>query len=506
MKKVFIGLIIVFYTLNLFAQQPDWIDFNTRKLRYSDREYLSTFLWNDIDKKENAAEKIEQLKLSASSELSSMVRTQINSTTTLQTIEENQQVNEYFKQASTSYTDLTLTGLKYESYHDAKKNKIYVLAYVKRQGLISYYKAELNNKLNKLKVEVEKAKLLESSNNKTEAYKVFSSLNVAISEIESVHSLLITFGVNSTDELDFDRFQNLKSEIQKGIVSLSNSDSKNINDAVYHISHNLGNQIQNKNIPIRLSYFSYQDSRMTSPFSKRLYQSFKKHLVNSEGFKISAAKDSEDKMEYVLKGTYWEEGNNIRISASLVDMKTQQTLAAFDNVLAKNVLESSGIQYKPENFEDAYARMQQFSKDEIIGGGMKAKVWTNHGDENVLYAENDTMNLYVRVNRASYLRVIYYLADGSKVLLLDNYYIDAEKVNKVYEIPDKFVCAPPFGVESLQLLAQTKPFEALSTTEEYGYQFINDDTEEVLRQSRGFKRVQNEDLKAESRLIITTMK
>ena len=89
---------------------------------------------------------------------------------------------------------------------------------------------------------------------------------------------------------------------------------------------------------------------------------------------------------------------------------------------------------------------------------------------------------------------------------MDDYYIGSDKVNKVVQIPESFICAEPFGIESLVLNGQTSPFEKLSTTKRDGYIFIENEVKEIVAQSRGFKRVSNETLNGEKRLIINTVK
>jgi hypothetical protein len=137
---------------------------------------------------------------------------------------------------------------------------------------------------------------------------------------------------------------------------------------------------------------------------------------------------------------------------------------------------------------------------------MQLDVWTNKGNDSPIFEENDTLLFYVRVSHPSYLRIINHYADGTKVLLVDNMYLGSDKVNKVVKIPAMFQCAPPFGIEILQANAQTVEFSPLHTERESGYDFIIDDLSGILGNTRGFKRISNEDLKAEKRIIVTTMK
>jgi len=103
--------------------------------------------------------------------------------------------------------------------------------------------------------------------------------------------------------------------------------------------------------------------------------------------------------------------------------------------------------------------------------------------------------------------MIYHLADNQSVLLMDNYYVAAHMANKVIELPDEFECAEPFGVETLQVNAQTEPFAALRTRDIDGYQFIDESLSDILIGTRGLKKVSQKPIdKAEKRVIFTTMK
>ena len=135
------------------------------------------------------------------------------------------------------------------------------------------------------------------------------------------------------------------------------------------------------------------------------------------------------------------------------------------------------------------------------------EIWTNKGDDNLLYTEGEKLKFYVRANKECYLRIVYHLADGQSVLMLDNYYIAENMTNKVVEIPFEFECAEPFGIETLQANAQTVEFQKLLTTRNDGYDFIDESLNDVLLNTRGFKKVVSKDVqKAEKRLIFTTMK
>jgi hypothetical protein len=512
MKKLSIILFIVMFFLSpVFSQQPNWIDFSYRKMKYPDREYLTSFIWNEADRKDNPAEKMEELKESARNEISSSLRVRVKSMTVSNVVEANEQLNKYFKQATSAYTDIELSGLKYNTYYDKRKDKVYVMGYVKKSALIDYYRNRCRQKLSKTEELINKAKSYQEKGTQAEAYKIYLKAGQTIKNIESFHSVLVGLQVTDPEKLYLDKTNHYKETIDDETISIKQASNSSMDDLAYFIADNLKKQIENPEKSIQVVYFTYGETQMTSPFSRRLLHQLKKELITTAGYHVKTINNTgkpgeKNTVGLLLTGSYWEEGSDLKVSAVLKDIQNGNIVAAVDDRLSQAVLADQNISFKPANFKEAYSRMQAFRKDEVIDGGMNAEVWTNKGQNNLLYAENDTMRLYVRVNKPAYIRVIYYLADGSKVLLLDNYYIGKDKVNKVYEIPDKFVCAPPFGVETLQLSARTKPFEDLQTHKQYGYTFIEGDVGTILKNIRGFKRVKNEDMKAEARLTITTMK
>ena len=237
----------------------------------------------------------------------------------------------------------------------------------------------------------------------------------------------------------------------------------------------------------------------------------KQKLIYDAGYNISAedgynsGKDSITAGYYSLSGTYWEADSNLKIIAVLTDQEEVKSVASVEALLPVIWLRNNDISYKPENFDQAYSEMIKLSKDEITGGGMYIDIWTNKGKENLVYAKGEKLKLFVRANQKCYLRFIYHMADGSKILLLDNYYIGWDLANKTVEIPREFECTDPYGVETLQLVAQTDKFPPLNIKERYGFSFIVDDLDDILRNIRGFKPVSDENLKAEKRLVFTTV-
>jgi hypothetical protein len=328
-------------------------------------------------------------------------------------------------------------------------------------------------------------------------------------EVEESQSLLYALKPSiSEGELMLTAFNQLKTEVETLKAKLQTTIAPNIAEAARMLAFILADQMGANVKQVRLLNLSYQDTRMGSSFSRRFSKELEQQLQLEA--KVSVVSDvndpSQGQVPNFITGTYWEEDNTLKIIVVVKNQQTNKTLASAETKLELSWLTQNNLNYKPENFQEAYSNMKAFKTDEVTGGGLIADIWTNKGDENLIYAEGDRMKLFVRVNLECYIRVIYHLADGSRALLVDNYYVSSDKVNMVYELPYDFECAEPFGVETLQLNAQTKEFENLNVTNQDGYDYINDGLNAILVNTRGMKKVTTDILKAEKRVVITTMK
>jgi hypothetical protein len=500
MKKLISLSSLLLIIIASFAQTPEWIDFEKRK-QLSATLYYTAFVENEYERKDNPQALLEEMKNKASLQLSSSIKVTVQGLTTNIISETEKEYQSYFQQAATSYTNVELVGLKYETYNDEKNRKLYVLAKVKKRELNDYYLKQLNQKIAAVDQEITKAEKLIKASNQTEAQKSYTKAESLVRECESFQSLLMAMGKSGADEIGIEKVKQFNKRLGDIQLALKSSTNRSVADLGNFLGEALANEIPTKS-KLKISYITYGDTKMPSIFSRRFADALTQAIGKKGNFTIV---DKPDKNTILIKGTYWETGDNLRISL-IAQNEKGSVLAAASDIISKSQLQSDNISYKAENFQDAYQRQQAFRKDEVVSSDMVAEVWTNKGAENLLFEEGDIMKLFLRVNMPAYVRVIYYMADGSKVMLLDNYYIDQTKVNKVIEIPDEFECAEPFGFETMQILAQTKAFSPLVTEKKYGYDFIVQETKQIVANTRGFKKVENKDKSAEMRLNFTTVK
>ncbi len=493
---------------------PKWTKYENREAMYPEDSYLRGFSSEINYNEESTIDLLEKCKDNAKKTLSESIRVSIKSFTVSgvenKNTGESVETVEYIKHSSVSCSNVQLAGLKSETFYNKKKKTAFAFVYVKISDLISYYKKKISTELQKIS---QIHQLAESSKASGQAQKALPKLLECMPifrEIEEAQSIMAALNVRDENSLQTKETLNLKSKIDKSISSLQNSVNSNISDLAYFIANGLKTQNPDLKGTISLSSFTYQDTKMGSPFAKRLYSELERQLANNPNLELVnndvAMGKTPKSYKYIITGTYWAESDNLKIIVVVRDLKTAKVVASIESKISKEYCTNNSINFLPQNFILASTQNKIFSKNEIVGGDLKLEVWTNKGQDNLLYSENDTLKIYIRVNKECYVRCVYHMADSSSVLLLDNYYIGTDKVNKLYQIPDEFVCSEPYGIEVMQVNAQTEKFDPLLTKEQYGYNFITENLGTIVEKTRGFKRVKKTKIsRAEQRLMLTTM-
>jgi hypothetical protein len=84
-------------------------------------------------------------------------------------------------------------------------------------------------------------------------------------------------------------------------------------------------------------------------------------------------------------------------------------------------------------------------------------VWLS--DEDHIIYEGETYKIFYKATQPCYLRILYENAQGNTKILLDNYQVSEFEINDTQEIPENFICTPPFGKEKIIIIAQKTPFD-----------------------------------------------
>jgi len=484
-----------------FPQSPSWLDFDQRKASYPDVEYFTGFGMAKLTKGESHEDNLKAAESYAQQELIESIQVTVQSVAVHELSEQNREIRESYRQAVASFSKVSLPGIEDETWYDKKKKTAYAFAWVNKIELADYYQDQLNLNAAQLETKLQEAKQLFTSSQKQKALEAYQACFPILRHMEEAIAMLITIGIDPGGKLP----GAYETEISASISKISQNTNLTLDEICQLLAGSIQTQLGKNEHTMRLVPFTYQDTRMASELSARFGTLFESKLVTG-GLKVSVMGIEGKQHPLLLTGTYWDDGDYLKFIASVKELSTGTTLASAENRIPKSRLTDAGISWKPENFEEAMARMKIFSEDEIIGGGLLLDIWTDRGSDNLLYKEGEMMKLYVKVNHECNLRFIYYFADDTRTLLVPgDYFIDSDLVNRVVQIPISFECAPPFGVETLQVIAQTDPLPLLVTFESDGYYFISEDVQSILKNVRGFKRSNNQQLFAEKRLVITTI-
>ena len=293
--------------------------------------------------------------------------------------------------------------------------------------------------------------------------------------------------------------------VREAVAKLIHRPLNTIDDLAWFLVYQLKEQAEQKdsgNVQIVVTPLVYQDTKMGSSFSRYFNQLIEQKMSEITRWNVVRQGVS----QFVFSGSYWEQQNNVRFIVSVRSSIDGRIIASAEATVPANVIASEHKSITPENYKTALIDQKIFASGETAGGGLTVEAWTNKETLGNLFTEGEKMKVTVRVNMPCYIRFIYHMADGKRVLLYNEYYLDASKVNIAYEIPQEFECSAPFGSEVLQIFARTDKYESVQTKNVGGYEYLNDDLKSFVINTRGMKAAKLKTMQSEIRINISTMK
>jgi len=131
---------------------------------------------------------------------------------------------------------------------------------------------------------------------------------------------------------------------------------------------------------------------------------------------------------------------------------------------------------------------------------LSIELWTDKGKKPV-YKDGDEISIYFRVTKPCYVRLIYRMADGSAILLENNYIVSEKDINKKLSTPTQFIVGEPFGYELLTAFAQCEPFAKLKIKYDKNNIIATDNVELAYKESQEGKYKLNDFAKAELKFV-----
>ncbi|MGD1891203.1 MAG: hypothetical protein ACFB15_11495 [Cyclobacteriaceae bacterium] len=501
----------VFICCWLFATtlwaQPDWVTGKGNSARFPNAKYLTGLgiaTWHKDSSKEAIA---RQAYAAAQKALIEQVRVRIQSTSESFKQQADQSFSASYQALVTANSQLEVVGLQKETYHDRKEKLFYTWVYALRDDVITSYQRKLALSNEQLQDRFAQAQRYADSNMKAEAEQQLLQCRTLLTQQAPWQAVLHSLQPSVTPTEPSVTL----AKIENALHQLISEDANSLDDLAYELVYQLKQSLEQPLQRVVVSPPLYRASEMASTFSYFFRDRLEQELIQYADWQTMRLDDVQfnngsPTMRYPLRGTYEVLGDQLHISFFVKDVFAQQVISMATARLDVGVIESAQLAYLPVRYEENQAEQQLMAAQEVSDTGIDLEVWTNKGEDALVFSEGERMNIYFRVNMPCHVRFVYHLADGQRVHFFDQY-LEESQVGKVQEVPYDFICdctGAPCGIETLQINAQETAFVPLATHDVGGYRFITEDLSSVLQKNRGMK--QDESMyRAERRLVITTM-
>ena len=496
-KKLFSFLIIailIFSALSAVAVVPDWVKNFDSSEKYPVNLYLTGFGVATGD----VSEATEIAQESAKGEISRTIVASIKSLISAVKEEKSEQYSQELSsilQSSTSLQDIM--GLQGDKFVEGDKGNstVYAVVYASRDDLKSIYSQERQDLIQQINEIITDAQSYESKSETMDAVSKYLSLYPLYERQKKAKMVLLAVSESNSIKDAFDEMDAAtqgtiplmnQAEVANKIDQILSESLSSLSDVARAVVMRLAKQITMPTGKILVVPLTYQDTKMGSSYASHFKAELEDQIVQLANWKVAeqaqsfSPKSSQimrdlakgSGAELLLSGTYWENGDEVKIIVNICDINSGKLLAGTELKFDPKIL-TEGLSLKPENYESALVAQEAFGQQEIVSSQLQVEAWTNKGSENLIYTAGDMMKVFIRVNREAHVRLLYILADGRWTMLYNDLYIDNSKANQAVEISGEFECAPPFGAEMLVVIARTEEFEPLEMIEEDGYQFIN---------------------------------
>jgi hypothetical protein len=170
----------------------------------------------------------------------------------------------------------------------------------------------------------------------------------------------------------------------------------------------------------------------------------------------------------ILYGSYWLEGERIRLDIQLLDLTTGKQFTTVGYVSQKAI--PKNIQIQPENFQQAVVAWKELASGKK--SEFEVKVWVDKSNAST-YTVGEHLRIHFKAEKDCYVKLYHVDARGTVQLIFPN---NEDKDNEikagvVYTIPQKgkpVVITEPLGTEFIKAIASTAPMKAENAFEPLG--------------------------------------
>jgi len=287
-------------------------------------------------------------------------------------------------------------------------------------------------------------------------------------------------------------------------------------DGIQAVSRTLASQLPAGVVKkVSIETLTYEGKNVVNDFSHEVTGYLKTSLSQrAPGMEVAViAKSRSFEPVMTLRGSYEKVGNFLKIATQFYDSQDRPVGRAAQSEVPWINIRNAEVVPPTEQMEVAATIREVTAPTPVTQpasgspAALRFEMTTNKGDGPQSFSEKDTMTVKVRANKACVVRLVYRDAENNIVLLRSqDFAISDYQVDRWVELPDTFVCSPPyFGIELLWGFATTGFFSALHTRKEGGFTFIKDDLKTIKTASSDPKSMKNIGVSvAEKSIQITT--
>ena len=447
----------------------------------------------------NARERLAEAENDALAALSRSIRTHVTSEFETLRREDPEKYEEITQVHNSATSMIEVSGVEPVLVHHEGET-LRALAYVRRDEAQRVHYELADALAQEIHDKMQAAGRLAQANDRQGALKAYADAYPLLARLEDALAVLLVVGA-PPPEIPFSR-----AELEERVAEVEKAEVHSLDDAAQVLlarldrSGSLGSRVQAR-------AFTYARSDFGSPFSHHFHQLMTSKLGNRavewtgsfkpKGIDYALEVGRQSGATAALFGTYQEVGDAVHVYARAVDVNTGARVAAADVAIPKTLVVQANLDVRPGNFLQALADSGTIADGEILSGVLRLELWTDHGAEGLLFQSDDVYHVYVRASRACTIRLLYHLADGSRVVMHEDYPIGSHMVNQGVQIPGRFRAVAPFGAETIQAFAYIDRPPPLKTRRAQiagqMYTLVDETLASAMRSYKGFVREEEGD-------------
>ncbi|HEV8514070.1 MAG TPA: hypothetical protein VGQ59_12375, partial [Cyclobacteriaceae bacterium] len=251
----------------------------------------------------------------AKADIVESIQVSIQSKSELKEEEKKMQFQQSFFFESSAFSEADIYGLETQTYYDKKQKRAYAFAFVKKEKLINYYKTVISIGLSNTESNFKTISAKLADKNLNDALAKALEIGDELRGVYKAQSVLLAIGVNGSDILRKEEYQQDKNKLEDTFNLILNNDQLSIKGLAAYFSGSINqNIIRKSKSKIFIKQFLFQDYSFANDVSPLLIQLFSTELSKTEN--ITLVRDSAS-ADYTVFGNYTDTPEKVTLTISV---------------------------------------------------------------------------------------------------------------------------------------------------------------------------------------------